>query len=78
MTKPSLAPASFSKVSVKNQTVIPRAVRQRLHLKAGDTLRYRIAKNGILIDKAPSESDSPFASFSEWDGEADEKAYAEL
>ena len=39
-------PTSFSKVSVKSQTVLPRAVRAKLGIKPGDTLRYR------LTDKA--------------------------
>jgi antitoxin PrlF len=72
-------PAAFSKVSVKSQTVIPRPVREQLGLKAGDTLRYRLTGDGVLIDKAPAgEGDDPFAAFSEWAGEADEKAYGGL
>jgi len=72
-------PAVFSKVSVKSQTVIPRTVRDRLGLKAGDTLRYRLTGDGVLLDKAPAaEADDPFAAFSEWAGAADEKAYAGL
>lgn len=73
-------PASlFSKVSVKSQTVIPREVRERLQLKPGDTLRYRLSAEGVLLDKASaSDGDDPFAAFSEWSGEADEKAYDDL
>jgi antitoxin PrlF len=58
--------------------VIPRAVRERLRLKPGDRLRYRFTENGVLIDKAPMEADDPFAAFSEWAGDADEKAYGKL
>ena len=72
-------PAAFSKISVKSQTVIPREVRERLGLKPGDTLRYRVTDKGVLLDKAPAgEADDPFAAFSEWSGEADEKAYGAL
>ena len=72
-------PSSFSKVSVKSQTVIPREVREQLKLKPGDTLRYRVTDDGILLDKAPAnEADDPFATFSEWSNEADEKAYGGL
>jgi AbrB family looped-hinge helix DNA binding protein len=79
MNRPARAPAIFSKVSVKSQTVIPRAVRERLDLKPGDTLRYRVTHDGILLDKAPaSEADDPFATFSEWSNAADEKAYGSL
>jgi antitoxin PrlF len=73
MNRASRQPASFSKLSGKNQTVIPREVRE---LKPGDTLRYRITDDGILLDKATD--DDPFAAFSEWRSEADEKAYGGL
>lgn len=73
-TKPLL-----SKVSVKSQTVLPAQVRRALGVGPGDTLRYRITPDGVLIDKAPAaEADDPFATFSEWAGEADEAAYAGL
>jgi len=79
MNRQTRPPASFSKVSVKSQTVIPREVRERLALKPGDMLRYRLTKNGVLLDKAPAnETDDPFAAFSEWSSEADEKAYGDL
>jgi len=79
MNRPTKKPTAFSKVSVKSQTVIPREVRERLGLRAGDMLRYRLTPEGVMIDKAPvSEADDPFATFSEWSSEADEKAYANL
>jgi antitoxin PrlF len=60
----SRQPTAFSKVSVKSQTVIPREVRERLKLKPGDTLRYRITDDGVLLDKATEAGDDPFAAFS--------------
>jgi antitoxin PrlF len=75
MNRISRRPAAFSKVSVKSQTVIPREVREQLKLRPGDTLRYRLTNNGILLDKATETGDEPFAAFSEWTSEADEKAY---
>jgi antitoxin PrlF len=74
MNRISRQSATFSRVSVKSQTVIPREVRERLQLKPGDTLRYRVTDHGILLDKATEAGDDPFASFSEWTSEADEKA----
>jgi antitoxin PrlF len=72
-------PSTFSKVSVKSQTVIPREVRERLKVKPGDILRYRVTEEGVLLDKAPaSEADDPVATFTEWSNEADEKAYGGL
>jgi antitoxin PrlF len=70
--------AVYSKVSVKSQTVLPRVVRERLGIRPGDTLRYRVTEDGVLLDKAPPAEDDPFAAFSEWSGAADEKAYADL
>jgi len=79
MNRQTRAPAAFSKVSVKSQTVIPREVRERLGLKPGDTLRYRVTEDGVLLDKAAAnEADDPFAAFSEWSSKADEKAYGSL
>jgi antitoxin PrlF len=79
MNRQTRPPSSFSKVSVKSQTVIPRKVRERLGLKPGDTLRYRLTDKGVLLDKAPAnEGDDPFATFSEWSNAADEKAYGSL
>jgi antitoxin PrlF len=75
MKSQSHQPSFFSKVSVKSQTVIPREVRECLGLKPGDTLRYRLTAEGVLLEKA---TDDPLAAFSEWLGEADEKAYVSL
>ena len=78
MMKPPSRPfAAFSKVSVNSRTVIPREVREQLKLRHGDTLRFRLTDNGILLDKA-TEAGNPFAAFSEWRSEADEKAFADL
>ena len=59
--------------------MIPREVRDRLGFKPGDSLRYRFTKDGVLLDKASAlNAVGPFALFSEWAGEADEKAYDRL
>ena len=78
MIRPSRQRAAFSKVLAKGQTVIPREVREKLKLKPGDTLRYRATDDGILLDKAGEASKSPFAMFSEWTSDVDEKAYGRL
>jgi antitoxin PrlF len=57
--------------------VIPREVCEQLKLKLGDTLRFRLTYKGILLDKA-TEAGDPFAAFSEWMSEADDKAFADL
>jgi antitoxin PrlF len=70
---------AFSKVTTKSQTVIPREVREKLGISPGDRLRYDVTADGVSIRKAERASDDdPFAVFTEWSGEADEKAYGSL
>ena len=79
MPRSSRPSAAYSRVSVKSQTVLPRAVREKLGVRPGDTIRYRLTQTGIVIDKSPAgEGDDPFAAFAEWAGAADEKAYGDL
>ena len=67
-----------SKLTAKAQTTIPQAVRNVLRLKAGDELAYVIEKERVILSKAPREGDDPFGAFSEWDSDADRKAYGKL
>jgi antitoxin PrlF len=69
---------AYSKVTTKAQTVIPREVRARLGLKAGDRLAYRMTAKGVTIEKVRTQGDDPFATFTEWSGEADERAFKDL
>jgi hypothetical protein len=39
---------------------------------------YRVTDDGVLLDVATEAGDDPFAAFSEWTSEADEKAYGGL
>jgi antitoxin PrlF len=69
----------FSKVTSKSQTVLPRAIRDKLMVKPGDMLRYRETDKGVLIDKVQQASeDDPFAVFHEWSSAADDEAYGKL
>jgi antitoxin PrlF len=68
-----------SRVSSKGQTVIPKAVRQRLGLKTGDLIRFRVTgKDAVTIDKVRQTEDDPFVSFAEWTSDEDEKLYRGL
>lgn len=73
-----MAKTATSKLTSRSQTVIPRAIRDRLGIGPGDTLRYVETERGVVLEKAIPASDDPFATFSEWAGAADEKAYADL
>jgi antitoxin PrlF len=70
-----------SKLNSKAQTTVPQAVRAALRLKDGDAIVYTIEADGrVLLSRAvPGQPlKDPFATFSEWDSEADRRAYADL
>jgi antitoxin PrlF len=69
-----------SKISSKAQTTIPQPVRAALRLSEGDELVYEIAGDRVIVTKARRGefADDPFATFDEWNSEADRRAYAKL
>jgi antitoxin PrlF len=68
-----------SRLTSKSQTTIPQPVRAALRLREGDELLYSLEADGrVVISRAPTGADDPFATFDEWDSEADRKAYANL
>jgi antitoxin PrlF len=71
--------APVSKLTSKSQTVVPKPVRERLGLKPGDLLRYVFEGNRVVIERVKSGAeDDPFATFTEWASDADERAYKSL
>ena len=67
-----------SKLTTKAQTTIPQSVRNALRVGPGDGLAYVIEADRVILTKVQSVVDDPFGSFSEWAGEADQRAYADL
>ncbi|HIJ37653.1 MAG TPA: AbrB/MazE/SpoVT family DNA-binding domain-containing protein [Rhodospirillaceae bacterium] len=68
-----------SKITSKAQTTIPQSVRAALRLKAGDEILYAIEGDKVVLTRASREpTEDPFGTFSEWDSEADRRAYAGL
>ena len=69
-----------SKLTAKTQTTIPQAVRNALRLQEGDRIVYRIEGQNVVLSRAehPSGREDPFATFGEWHGEADQRAYDKL
>ena len=68
-----------SRLTSKAQTTIPQPVRAALNLKQGDELAYQIANGRVILTKAASGLvEDPFATFAEWESDADRKAYGEL
>lgn len=69
-----------SRLASEAQTTIPQPVRDVLHLKEGDEIAYLIEGDRVVLIKAPRRErrEDPFKTFSEWDSEADRRAYADL
>ncbi|MES2860027.1 MAG: AbrB/MazE/SpoVT family DNA-binding domain-containing protein [Pseudomonadota bacterium] len=68
-----------SKLTSKAQTTVPQAVRAALGLSEGDELLYEIDGDRVVLKKVRrAATDDPFATFHEWDGDADRKAYADF
>lgn len=68
-----------SKLTSKAQTTIPQPVRSALRLKAGDEIVYEIADGVVTLRKADAYgADDPFGTFTEWESDADRKAYGKL
>jgi antitoxin PrlF len=68
-----------SKLTSKAQTTIPQPIRTALHLKKGDSIAYTIEGEKVILTRARVEvAEDPFATFDEWNSEADRRAYADL
>ncbi|MBL9189591.1 MAG: hypothetical protein JNK23_19075 [Opitutaceae bacterium] len=74
---------SVSKLTSKGQATIPGRVRQKLGLKSGDSVAFKLKHGQIFLQKA-RPVDRVFASAveetlkDEWHSEHDERAYADL
>ena len=67
-----------TRLGVKSQVVLPKAVREALGLKPGDAFAFVIHDHEVKVIRAPAEGEDPFACFTEWASEADRKGYAGL
>lgn len=68
-----------SKLTSKAQTTIPQPVRTALGLREGDEIAYVIEDGRVILTRALREpQENPFHCFTEWDSEADRRAYADL
>lgn len=71
-----------SKITEKYQTTIPSEVRNFLHLKKGDRVKFRIEGNNVIVQKLPYTDHEYLDSLSkllpEWLSPEDDKAYNDL
>lgn len=73
---------AISKLTKKYQATVPKAVRKKLNLNAGDIIAFEIDNDIIKLRKA-SPIDIEFSSalvptLSEWNSANDEEAYNDL
>jgi len=73
---------AISKLTKKYQATVPKVVRSKLELKAGDVIAFEIDNEIIRIRKA-QPIDIEFSSalvptLSEWESQNDEEAYNDL
>lgn len=73
---------AMSKLTKKYQATVPKAVRNKLKLNAGDTIAFEIENDIIKLRKA-RPIDIEFGSalaptLSEWESQNDEEAYNDL
>lgn len=68
-----------SRITSKAQTTIPQPVRKALALGPGDELAYQIEGDRVILTKAEGLAiPDPFATFDEWNSEADRRGYADF
>ena len=74
---------SASKLTTKFQATIPREVRQKLKLKAGDAIIFKVIDNNIIVMKKSMPFDKEYLkaiakTLSEWNSAYDEADYEHL
>lgn len=75
--------ASTSRLTQKHQVTIPKRIRKKLGLAAGDAVVFEEAPNGEIRLRKVMPLDKEFAialedTLSEWRSDADEEAYRNL
>jgi AbrB family looped-hinge helix DNA binding protein len=69
-----------SRLDLKGQTVVPKAVREALGIGPGDQIGYSIQSGHVILTAITRHltQDDPFACFDEWASNADTESYASL
>jgi AbrB family looped-hinge helix DNA binding protein len=73
-----------SKITTKGQVTIPKAVRERLRLQAGDVLVYEFGDNGVVVVRKMEPFDAGWhralstTLADEWNSAEDDEAFGDL
>lgn len=73
----------ISKLTVKNQTTVPKEVREVLHLHAHDQIAYEILSDNTVVIRKVTPLDAEYLkslnyTLSEWDSDDDDDAFRHL
>lgn len=74
---------AVAKITAKGQTTIPQEIRMALHVGPGDLIAWEVAEDGSARVRRVQPLDVEYlralaGTLSEWESEADEKAYRDL
>jgi len=74
---------SSSKLTSKFQATIPKEIRDKLNLKSGDTLVFKVLDNKTIVVKKAKSFDKEYLkavqnTLSEWDSSEDDQAFKHL
>jgi len=74
---------SSSKLTSKFQTTIPKEIREKLHLKSGDTIVFKIVDDKTIAIKKAKDFDTQYLkaiqnTLGEWDSDEDDQAFKHL
>jgi len=74
---------SSSKLTSKFQTTIPKEIREKLNLKSGDTIVFKILDDKTIVIKKAQAFDKVYLraiqnTLGEWDSNEDEQAFKHL
>lgn len=68
-----------ARVSTKAQLVLPKRIREKLGIQAGDVVRFIERDGAVVIERLdPEPIEDPFALFDEWSSPADIEAFDKL
>jgi antitoxin PrlF len=79
----TVRPIATSKLTSKGQATFPARVRERLQLKAGDTVVFEASDSGPVLVRKVEPLDLEFlaaleTTLSEWNSAEDDEAYRDL
>lgn len=67
-----------ARLGPKAEVVIPKPVCDALGIRPGDEFAFVVEGDQVRVVSASSQTDDPFAGFTEWASEADSKGFSDF